>query len=557
MKESEIKKCNKCKNDFVLEQDDFSFYEKMKVPPPNFCPDCRFKMRAMWRNETTLYTGRKCHMCNKSVISMYNPKSPYKIYCYDCFYSDKWNAKDYAMEYDESRSFLDQFKELLIKVPKINLGTSSGGGVSINSEYTNMISACKNCYLVFNGGPAEELLYSRGMRYGLDSSDVYFGVKFERCYECINAQESSGVLWGQNISNCLDSMFILNGSGLTNCFGCVNLRNKSNCYFNEQLSAEEYQKKIKEIKGSYKKMEEAKKKFIEFCKTLPRKENNNLKTVDSTGDYLSECKNIHNSFEVAMSENCRYIFSSKLIKDSIGTIGFGTKSECLLEVVATGHSNNIIGSYWAENCSNILNSFDLRRCKDCIGCDALKDGQYAILNKEYEKDEYERLKNKIIDELIKDDMYGLIMSPEISPFAYNETVGQDNMPLTKEEALAQGFRWEEDIQMTTGKETMSPEEIPDHIKDIKDSVVNEVFKCIECDRNYKITMQELTFYRKMILPIPRRCFYCRHKGRIVRRGSFKFFNRNCSNCNKVCYTNLTEEVAPIMYCEKCYQKEVI
>lgn len=554
---SETKQCNKCKQDFILDQDDFSFYEKMQVPVPKICPDCRFKLRAVWRNETRLYTGRKCDMCEKSIISMYNPKSPYKIYCYDCFYSDKWDAKDYAMEYDETRPFLEQLKELFIKVPKINLGISVAGGINVNTEYANMVSACKNCYLVFNGGPAEDLLYSRGMRNGLDSSDVYFGVKFERCYECINVQESSGVLWGQNVNSCIDSIFIQNGSGLTNCFGCVNLRNKSNCYFNEQLSAEEYQKRIKEIRGSYKKMEEIKKKFEEFCKTLPRKENNNLKTLNSTGDYLFECKNVHNSFEAALSENSRHLFSSKLIKDSLGTIGFGTKSECLLEVVATGHSNHVIGSYWAENCSNILNSFDTRRCDDCIGCDALRDEHYAILNKVYKKEEYEKLQKKIISELTEAGIYGLMMPPEIAPFAYNETVGQDNLPLTKEEVILQGFRWEDDIQKTEGKETMRFEDIPDHINDIKDSILNEILKCVDCNRNYKITAQELLFYRKMILPIPRKCFYCRHKDRIHRRGSFKFFTRKCSHCNKEINTNLTGDIAPIIYCEKCYQQEVI
>ena len=116
----ETKKCKKCNIDFTLEQDDFSFYEKMKVPVPSICPDCRFKMRALWRNETTLYSGQKCDMCEKSIITMYNPKSPYKKYCYECFYSEQWNPKDYAMDYDKSRPFFEQMGEFLKKVPKRN-----------------------------------------------------------------------------------------------------------------------------------------------------------------------------------------------------------------------------------------------------------------------------------------------------------------------------------------------------------------------------------------------------------------------------------------------------
>jgi len=553
----EKKICQKCKNDFELEQDDFSFYEKMKVPVPNICPDCRFKMRAMFRNETSLYSGRKCGLCNKSVLSMYNPKLPYTIYCYECFYSEKWDPKDYATVYDKTRPFFDQMGEFLIKVPKINLGISTGYGVNINSEYVNMASGCKNCYLIFNTGPAEELLYSRGIRKGNFSSDIYFGFSFENCYESINIEESSNVSYGQNISGCVDSHFVLNCNNLVNCFGCVNLRNKSNCWFNEQLSQEEYLKRIKEVKGSYEKLKQANKKFKDFILQFPRRANNNLKTVDSTGDYLSECKNVKDSYEVLQSKDCRYLFSSKLIKDSMDVLGYGTNSENLLECVATGYCSNVIGSYWAENSSNILYSFDLRNCQNCIGCDALKNGKYALFNKEYSKEEYEKLKEHIIQELMGKGIHGLMMPSEIAPFGYNETIAQDNMPLTKEEALVQGFRWEDDIQMTKGKETLLPENIPDHIKDIQDSITKEILRCINCERNYKITEQELLFYRKMILPIPRKCFFCRHRDRIIRRGPYKFFIRKCDNCGKDTHTNLTQEVAPIMYCEKCYQQEVI
>ena len=548
--------CKKCKQDFILDSDDLGFYKRMKVPNPKVCPDCRFKMRALWRNEITLYSGRKCDLCGKNIITIYSPDSPYKVYCYACFTSDKWDPKSYALDYDPKRSFVSQMKELLEKVPKDCVGLSTGDGPNINSEYSNMAGGCRNCYLVFNTSPAEDLMYSRGVKKGRDSSDIYFGVDFEKCYESINVQQSSGVVWGKNISGCVDSHFILNGSNLINCFGCVDLRAKSYCWFNEQLTREEYFKRLEKVLGSYEKMEQAKKDFEKFSLKFPRRENNNLKTVNSTGDYLVECRNVRDSFEVAKAENCRYLFSSKMIKDSIGTIGFGTNSERLLEVVATGYSSNVIGSFWPENCQNILWGFYLRFCEDCIGCDALKNGKYAILNKEYPKEEYEKLKEKIIAELTEQDLYGLMMPPEIAPFKYNESIAQDNFPLTRDEALKGGWGWQENIQKTEGKETMKPEDIPDHIKDVPDSITGEILKCIDCNRNYKIIAQELLFYRKMNLPIPRKCFYCRHRDRIVRRGPYKFWNRNCAKCQKDIITNYSPDRKEIVYCEKCYQQEV-
>ncbi len=548
--------CKKCRQEFILDKDDLSFYEKMKVPNPKVCPDCRFKMRAMFRNETTLYSGRKCALCGKGIISMYNPKSAYTIYCYDCFYSEKWEPKDYAMDYDENRTFLEQFKELLLKVPKITLYLTAADGQNLNSEYANMAGGCKNCYMVFNTSPAEDLMYSRGIRFGKDSSDIYFGTNFERCYECVNVQQSAGILFGKNITGSVDSSFILNGRGLINCFGCVNLNNKSHYFLNQPVPPEEYKKKVSEILGSYEKIQEFKKEFEKFALGFPMRENNNIKTVNSTGDYLFECKNVRDSFEVTGAEDCRYLFSSKEARDSVGTIGYGTNSECLLESVARGYCSNIIGTYGAENSTDILYGFYNAKCKNCVGCDAIKNAQYYILNKRYEKTEYERLRIKIIKELESLDLYGLIIPPELAPFAYNESIAHDNMPLTKQEAIKQGFRWEDDIQKTEGKETMQAQNIPDNIKDVADSLTSEILSCIDCNRNYKITNQELLFYRKMNIPIPRKCFYCRHQDRILRRGPYKFWNRNCAKCQKEITTNYAPERPEIVYCEKCYQQEV-
>ncbi len=552
-----VQVCQNCKNDFTIEPEDFVFYEKMKIPVPEICPDCRFKMRAIWRNETTLYSGRKCDLCTKDIVTIYNSKGPYKVYCSDCFNSDKWGANDYAQNYDFDLSFFEQLNNLLINTPKHCLGISAGDGPNINSDYVNMASGCKDCYLVFNTSPAEELLYSRGVRKGKFSSDIYFGVSLENCYESINIQESYGTTYSQNVVNCVDSHFILNCKNLVNCFGCVNLYNKSYCILNEQYSKEDYSEQVKQILGSYGKLESFKKVFYEFSLKFPRRENNNIKTLDCSGDYIYDSKNTVHSFEVSSGEDCKYIFSSKNIKDSIGTIGFGTKSERLLECVATGYSSNVVGSFWAENSQNILNSFDIRNCSDVIGCDALKHGKYAILNKQYSKEEYEKIREHIIKELTKLGLYGLMIPPELSPFAYNETIGQDNMPLTKEEALAQGFRWEDDIQKTEGKQTIELEDIPDNICDVLYTITNEILACKDCSRNYKITNQELLFYKKMNLPIPRKCFYCRHKDRIEKRGPYKFWDRNCAKCNINIITNYAPERPEIVYCEKCYQQEVI
>jgi len=296
--------------------------------------------------------------------------------------------------------------------------------------------------------------------------------------------------------------------------------------------------------------------FENFSLRFPRKENNNLKNVDVSGDYIFESKNCHDSFEISFCEDSKFIFSIKYGKNCYDLIGHGRKSELLLEGVAVGTSSNVIGSWWTTTSHDIAYSFGLRSCEYCFGCDSVRNGQYVILNKRYAKEEYETIRSKIIEELKEKKLYGLYFPPELAPFAYNETIAQDNMPLTKEEALAQGFRWEDDIQKTEGKETMKLEDIPDHIKDVPNSITSEILACVDCKRNYKITEQELSFYRRMNIPLPRECFYCRHQDRITRRGPYKFWNRKCAKCQKEITTNYSPERKEIVYCEKCYQQEV-
>src|SRR5689334_16070259 len=97
----EAKQCQNCKQEFTTHPDDFSFYQKIKVPPPTFCPDCRLQRRMIFRNERTLYKI-KCDLCQKEVISLYHPNKSFPVYCNLCWYGDAWDPESYGFEYDPS-----------------------------------------------------------------------------------------------------------------------------------------------------------------------------------------------------------------------------------------------------------------------------------------------------------------------------------------------------------------------------------------------------------------------------------------------------------------------
>ena len=130
--ETEIKVCQNCKQDFKIFSEDLTFYEQMTVPLPTFCPDCRAQRRFMWRNERTLYK-RKCDLCQKSFICLYTEDAPYTIYCKECWYGDGWDPISFGVDYNPSKTFFEQFKDLMHKVPRLGIWTVQ----CANSEYTN------------------------------------------------------------------------------------------------------------------------------------------------------------------------------------------------------------------------------------------------------------------------------------------------------------------------------------------------------------------------------------------------------------------------------------
>ena len=117
---AETRQCQNCKNQFTIEPDDFDFYQKLDVPPPTFCPNCRMQRRLAFFNLTNLYR-RPCDLCGKDSVSMYAPEAPYRIYCPRCWWSDNWDAMEYGRDYDFSTPFFEQFNTLLHEAPLLGL----------------------------------------------------------------------------------------------------------------------------------------------------------------------------------------------------------------------------------------------------------------------------------------------------------------------------------------------------------------------------------------------------------------------------------------------------
>ena len=193
--------------------------------------------------------------------------------------------------------------------------------------------------------------------------------------------------------------------------------------------------------------------------------------------------------------------------------------------------------------------------------------------------------------------YGEFFPPELSPFSYNETIAQEYFPLSAEAAAKAGFNWKQPEKRNITIDLKS-KDLPDHIKDIDNDIVNKVIECQhqsncneQCTTAFKIIKPELDFYKKMNLPLPRLCPNCRHYQRLKQRNPLKLWHRKCmcagltsqpttnnsqqnnstiyqynntishfhddEPCPNEFETTYAPERPEIVYCEKCYQSEVV
>ncbi len=555
---SETRNCQNCKTDFIIEPDDFSFYEKIQVPPPTFCVDCRQQRRYAWRNEKTLYR-RICDATGKSIVSIYSPDSPFKVYDIKAWWGDGWDPKEFSKDIDFERSFFEQFKDLQKEVPRIALLNKN----CTNSDFCNHSNDSKDCYLSVTAFNCENIFYSTNVIPLKNSSDCYkiYGKSNENLYECIDIHNCYNCQFCYKVEDSFDCYYSIDLKNCSNCFLSYNLRNQSYYFMNNKYSREEYFKKINEYNlSSYTVRQFLYQEWIKiyFEKAYHRSmliEN----SINCTGNMIANSKNAINCFDAEDMEDSKNIyFTVNGLKDSMDVYHIGVLSELMYESHAIVRSSNVIGSHLSYDNTNIFYCDSCHNSNELFGCVGIKKGSYMIFNKQYTKEDYFILKDKLIHHMKETKEYGEFFPAMLSPFGYNETVAQIYMPLTKEEALTRGFRWNDNMPGTYGKGTVDMDKIPDDIKDIPDSFTKEIFTCTKTGRNYNIIPEELAFYRNHNIPLPRMHPDERHINRISLRPERKLYKGKCAVSGADIQVSYPPERRPKMIVsDEIYKREVL
>jgi len=637
----EKKVCRHCQTKFYITDKDLEFYEKVSpifkiphtsplltgegkeksfsrkekdlgwglkeikylIPTPTLCPNCRQQRRLSFRNERKLYK-RTCDATWKPIISIFSPDKPYKVYNHDFWWSDKWNPLDYWREFDFSRSFFEQFYELVKEVPKISLVV----WFNENSEYVNFAWHHKNCYLIFDSDFCEDSMFWNVLKHSKNLSDCSFSMNSEIMYECVDCDKCYNLKYCINSSNCSNSVFLFNCVNCKNCYWCTNLINKEYYIYNKTYTKEEYEKKIKEINiWNYNTNSQEKQKFINTIKKSKVKSTKVLNSENYTWNYISDSKNVFESFDIWNWEDCKFIDTVYTIKDSYDISSFWEWIEKSYECETVWiNVYNILFSFSVINATNVSYSQFCWSVKDCFWCAWLHSNQqYCILNKQYTKEEYEKLVPKIIEHMMSTSLikeasewkkqgdfvseWGDFFPSYVSPFWYNETVANEYFQLSRDyvldchsELVSESSKcydilndfglnpeWQSTFQhwqifnrsdyeqeFPKVDKIIPANKLPEDIKQIPDDILNRAIECEITKKPFRIIMQELDFYRKHNLPIPRRHPDQRHLDRMNLRNPRKLFDRKCDKCKKDITTTYSPERSEIVYCEDCYNNEI-
>jgi hypothetical protein len=199
-----------------------------------------------------------------------------------------------------------------------------------------------------------------------------------------------------------------------------------------------------------------------------------------------------------------------------------------------------------------------RNCENCFGCVGLENKSYHILNIPYEPDEYWDKVDRIKLAMLKRGEYGRGVPISFSPFAYNITLASVAFPLSFGDIEKLGGYAQDETKGDAKKlPTLKPEKLPISIDEVEDSMLQKAILSEYSGRPFRIVPQELAFYKRHGFPLPLLHPYERMDNRIKIFGSYKSYETKCARCEKGIESVFDPAERFTLYCDECYQTEVV
>lgn len=553
-------------------------------------PEARQQYKLMFKNERRLYKT-VCALTWKSIISRISPESWLQVYSNEAWASDHRDYCEYWLDIDKNKSVFDHISMLVQTTPYQDL-LWSVSNVENNSVYTNHTADIFDCFYAFHCNTIEKSCYINRCFRSKFLFDCLGTNDSEVCYQCINCEKMYKCFFCNASTNCHNSYYLDNCHGCYDCIGCVNLVNKQYYVFNKALSKAEYLKKLSELQKDYYDAT-----LVNIFSTLvensPHNQLHTINTVWSVGNYISNSKNVFLSQLVNECDTIRYWLDMDQAQDCFDVCGFGHESFLLYNSTQVGrYSNHIYCCSTIGKGENLLYCIETKKSRNCFWCVNFKEKEYCIFNKQYTKEEYEKLVPELIESMKADWTWLSFLSPESSPYPYNDTVANDSFPihtliingisqiinpqghgsvtvLEPENIISHAIldlwgeekikiRWrtqDNEVHIPKGTETISTQDLPT-IQDVQDDILDKAILCETSGNPFRIVPLELDFYRTYGLPLPHKHFDIRHDERLKKIAWIQLYLRNCDKCWVEMLSVYPSDYQGKVYCEECYNKEI-
>lgn len=375
---------------------------------------------------------------------------------------------------------------------------------NLNSDFSNCVFGAQNVYLSFViWEECENIAYSC-IVYNHCSNVLYSMAVFNHCdniYYCSNVSNSSNIFYSINIHNGSHITNCSNLMGCHNCIECDGLENMSYCYQNKQYSKQEFNEIQKTYQASHYTLE---KKWSNFA------------SENTSGQNIFYSNDVEKWYFVNRLDSWRnvfYIGGWKLSTDFYDVFESGLDSKDFYGVTTSGGmSNNVYCSCLIDNgCSHILYSYFLDSCSFCVWCVGLKNKSYCILNKQYSKEEWNILADKIFSKMELDGSLGEFFPWKMTPFHFNDTMAWLLWNFTKQEVTSDGYIWRDEeikVDIPEGSRVITVMDLADYQGRDSDGswkINPEIMKVVirdEAGNYYRIVQMEYDFLVKHGLSLP-------------------------------------------------------
>jgi len=418
-----------------------------------------------------------------------------------CSNFDKINEDIVArgQEYNFNKPFWENFSSLF---HKISLPSMIHFFENENADYGDVVSKSKNIYLsAYVANANEDVYYSFGVKDGCANifHSVLVADHSENVAMSCGVMHSYKVFYSRYITNCSDIRFSTNLVGCTHCINCNDLENISYAINNKVMSKEEYSSQKQTILQQTH-------NYLTRYKELPTQPKN----IASTGvswAFLVESEDVENGYFTYRLKNGRNVFNvwwfegNEDLYDCFDGGGPTSADMYAINGFAISSEHCAVACH-IPNCNNIYYSYYLESCAYCLGCVGLKNKQFCIFNKQYNKEERFTLANKIFAQMDAEWILGDFFPAKLCPFYFNDTIADIVWDFSETEVTQDGYLWRKEEVKVDIPATASIIKTTDPLLSSYD--LNILQKVIQDNKwnYYRIINAELNFHKLYGIPLP-------------------------------------------------------